>query len=117
MFRLFVSVALLLAATSTRAVAQSEVTDAFNTGNKFVRFCETNIDNRLMCGSYVLGFFHGSQMAGPRTVCLPKGVDLGQLYAVAVAYIKNNPARAHQVAFGLMLESWKAAFPCPRRGQ
>lgn len=66
----------------------------------------------MTCLTYVLGFYHGREFQKPATVCLPDGVDTGQLYDVTIAYIRNNPAKAHEVLFGLMLESWQAAFPC-----
>lgn len=92
------------------ANAQSEG-DAFLSGNQFVRQCEGAVGKRIQCLIYVLGVYHGSQSQN-RSVCLPAGVDTGQLYEVAIAYIRNNPARAHFVPFGLMLDSWQQAFPC-----
>lgn len=84
----------------------------FLTGNGFARQCETT-EWKVGCVTYVLGLFHGSQSQRmPDAVCLPTGVDTGQLYEVAVKYIKSNPAIAHRAAFDLILESWEQAFPC-----
>jgi hypothetical protein len=111
MFRLVIMAALLIVAAPAKA--QNERADAFERGNNFVRFCEGSIRNKIECMAYLLGVFHGSQFGGAtKTVCLPEGVDTGQLYEVAMAYIRNNPARAHWAPFGLMLLSWKEAFPC-----
>lgn len=98
----------LTALCVTPAHAQDDRTP-FSTGNQFVRLCPTEFWN-MSCTAYVLGLYHAKDNDGQKTVCLPKGVDTGQLFEVGVAYIKANPSKAHDAAYALIIESWRAAF-------
>lgn len=83
----------------------------FLRGNWFVRNCGSSTW-KLACGGYVLGYFHGSRTR-KETVCLPDGVDTGQLYEVAITYMRSHPEKGHLIGMILMDEAWEAAFPCP----
>jgi hypothetical protein len=61
--------------------------------------------------AYTMGLYHGSQPI-KETVCKPEGVDGGQLYSIAIKYIKDHPEIANRAAFSLILESWEKTFPC-----
>jgi hypothetical protein len=84
----------------------------FASGNEFVRLCPIE-DWHVACISYVAGVYDGSQAATQRSICLPDGVDTGQLYEVGRRYILDHPAEAHQPTWGLLLIAWHDAFPCP----
>lgn len=94
---------------SSPAASQNDGTP-FGTGNQFVRLCGTRVW-QLACRAYALGVYHGNQM-GIETICLPRGVDTGQMYEVALAYIRANPQTSHNAAFAMILDSWRSAFPC-----
>lgn len=85
----------------------------FQTGEKFVRMCVTETAETwlLSCMSYSLGTLHGAQ-SERRTICPPKGVDQGQMFWVGVAYIKAHPEKAQSAPYALLLESWRASYPC-----
>ena len=103
--------AMLAVLVATPAYAQEDRTP-FETGNKFVRMCVTDLW-KLPCVTYAVGVYEGSQIKSA-TVCLPDGVDNGQLLAVGVAFIKDHPDTAHLIPSVLLLASWERAFPCPK---
>lgn len=84
----------------------------FLRGNWFVRNCDTSTW-QLACGSYILGYFHGSE-ALRTSICVPEGVDTGQLIEVALSYMRRHPERGHLVGTMLIDEAWKEAFSCRR---
>lgn len=94
---------------ATPASAQG-AEDPFLRGNWFVRNCDSP-SWKLSCGAYLLGYFHGSQ-SRLETICLPNGVDTGQLIEVALAYMRSHPEKGHYVAMMLADEAWASAFPC-----
>lgn len=100
--------ALALGLTACPVVAQDT---PFTTGNAFLRVCESDQTWEIACTSYVLGVFHGSHVRG-RVICLPDRVDTGQLYQIAISYIRSHPTRSHEPVFGLILAAWLEAFPC-----
>ena len=109
------SLAIILAAAviaPAPAVAQDS-DKPFLLGNWFVRNCDTPTW-KLACMGYTLGLFHGTAVPrdAERTVCLPKGVDNGQMHEVAMSYMRRHPERGHIVGIALIMESWERAFPC-----
>ncbi|WP_419865946.1 Rap1a/Tai family immunity protein [Aurantiacibacter rhizosphaerae] len=82
----------------------------FLLSNWFVRNCDSSTW-RVGCAAYVLGYYQGTQTR-EKTVCLPEGVDAGQLYEIALAYMREHPEKGHIVGMALMDEAWVAAFPC-----
>lgn len=101
---------LALAVTIAMPTNAQGTNEPFLRGNWFVRNC--GLPNwELACGAYALGYFHGSQTR-KETVCLPVGVDTGQLQEVAWAYMRAHPEKGHLVGMTLMDEAWEAAFPC-----
>ena len=103
------SIAAAIAFASTPASA-TDAKSPFLRANWFVRNCDS-AEWELACRAYVLGYYSGSQTR-EKTVCLPDGVDSGQLYDVALAYMRSQPAKGHIVGIMLMDEAWRAAFPC-----
>ncbi len=111
MLRFFVVLAIAIAMPSSLA-ASSEYNDGspFSTGNNFVRQCSSK-SWELACRTYVLGIFHGNQMNN-KTICTRPGVDAGQMYDMAMAYIRANPQKSDNAAFAMILDSWLIEFPC-----
>jgi hypothetical protein len=107
MIRLILIIASLIA---TPAMGQAP--QDFKSGNAFLRAC-TPSDRGASCLVYTLGVYHGFR-EGSDSVCLPKGVDTGQLLQVGLAFIRENPKAAHYGPGGLMVASWIEAFPCSK---
>lgn len=57
--------------------------------NWFVRNCDTKTW-QLACTGYILGYFQGSE-SREKNICLPDGVDTGQLIAVGLKYMREHP--------------------------
>lgn len=108
MFIRLIFVAALACMTAPASAQNSD--NPFLLGNWFVRNCDTPTW-KLGCVGYILGYFHGSQTR-EKTVCLPDGVDTGQLIEVALAYMRTRPEKGHIVGLALIDEAWIAAFPC-----
>lgn len=99
-----------LALTSAPAIGQDSNAPLL-LGNWFVRNCDSPAW-KLACAGYVLGYYQGSQ-SRVQTICLPSAVDNGQLYEIALAYMRAQPEKGHFVGMQLMDEAWTSAFPCP----
>jgi hypothetical protein len=83
-----------------------------SSGNAFLRLCDGS-GRAISCVAYTLGVFHGFR-EGSNEICLPKGVDTGQLMEVGKKFMRDNPQDAHYSPGGLMVASWIKAFPCPK---
>lgn len=102
---------MLAAATTGQFDGNAQGADVpFLLGNWFVRQCDSPTW-ALSCRAYSLGLYHG-QYDAPRTICLPQGVDNGQMFDVAMVYMRNHPEKGHIPGFALILASWRSAFPC-----
>lgn len=86
----------------------------FKTGEMFVRMCVTESATTwlLPCMTYSLGTYHGAQ-SERRSICPPKDVDQGKMFWAGIAYIKAHPEKASDRPSALLLESWRASYPCP----
>ena len=69
--------------------------------------------------NYMAGFCTGAVAAllAPSNTrdlgyCVPAGVTLGQARNVAIDYIDHNPARQHEPFGALVLDAFRAAWPC-----
>jgi hypothetical protein len=111
---LSIAVALML---TTPAWAQSKghetpTTNAFETGNTLLVFCE-NPDS-LACAYYIEGIADvmaaGNPVNGHRT-CMPQ-IANSQAVDVAKAYLTKNPNIRHLHAAGLVAEAFQEAWPC-----
>ena len=90
----------------------AEADRVLSNGNWFVRNCQSGSwENE--CMAYSLGYFQGSQ-SRRRTVCIPEGVDQGQLWGIALKYMRDHPEKGHLLGMVLMDEAWEDAFPCQR---
>lgn len=69
------------------------------------------------CLAYIQGvsdsleFFQNLDGAG-KVVCLPKGVNIGQLVDIATKHLRENPEKRHYGADSIILGAWLRAFPC-----
>jgi hypothetical protein len=86
--------------------------DPLLTGNAFLRLCDKP-EHAVSCITYTLGVFHGFR-EGSSKICLPKGVDTGQLREVGKKFMRDNPQYGHFGPGGLMVASWTEAFPCTK---
>lgn len=109
---MFRNLALAMAAIASSGVpaAAQDTNGPFLRANWFVRNCSSPTW-QMGCAGYILGYYQGSQTR-KKTVCLPDGVDTGQLYEVALAYMRSHPEKGHLVGMMVMDEAWESAFPC-----
>jgi hypothetical protein len=104
------SIAAMTLSASTASFAQQE--DPFGTGSNFIRSCQIDAWKRS-CVSYTLGVFQGiREVETTKTICLPPGVNTGQLHEVGIKFIRDNPADSHYSPAGIMIYAWRQAFPC-----
>ncbi len=73
-------------------------------GNK-----DANHYESIFFQSYAIGVMDG--LHGNK-ICPPKNTNLGQLLAMSVKYIVNNPEQWHKSAFFLISEPLIKTFPC-----
>ncbi|WP_425357863.1 Rap1a/Tai family immunity protein [Roseobacter litoralis] len=97
--------------------------------------CEAQSDVQLgVCVGYIIGTWEGIKIGGFQTtlpafegktatevdyfvnrilgVCVPAGVENGQIKDVVVGHLQNSPTTRHNSARTLLLESLIGAFPC-----
>ncbi len=131
--KLWLYVLLLLSATVS--LGQGLPFDPPESGNAFLRDCyvvereeRTNAEETraIGCVMYVRGVMAGAayeegwvegRYKHPviSSYCLPEtGVVGVQLVRIVLKYVRDNPAKAHEVTVGLLMGSLSEAFPCPR---
>jgi hypothetical protein len=113
-------VAVTLAATGTASAT-------FKNGNDLYSECTAPTDwqrRYLFCYGYIEGIadaediedLRASGFMDPKAkgnaLCLPAGVQLGQLKDVVVQYLVGHPERRHRSAAALVELALSAAFPC-----
>lgn len=103
--------AALLMSAATPVHAQ-KAEPALGRSNWFVRNCGES-GWELPCLAFTIGYFVGSQTRS-KTICLPEGVDNGQLHTMAMNYMKAHPEKGHLAGTTLMDEVWEATFPCKK---
>jgi hypothetical protein len=54
-------------------------------------------------------------MSGPARLCIPTGVQVRQLVAVAARFIRNNPEHRHRPAALVLGAAFTDAWPCNER--
>ena len=100
---------------------------AYISGNQLLEMCSADLQdtanaNRYMeaggCRGYITGTvdiyetFDEWNALKYRYWCVPDAVDLGQLRAVVLEYLKENPETLHQSASALIVLAYTKAFPC-----
>lgn len=102
----------------------------FMSGNKLYRFCtqtDTEFDRfeqQLMCVAYIQGAHDGLEAGALhvtyaadlkdsyRIVCVPNGVEAGQLKEIVVEYLRSKPADRNLSAAVLVYAALAEAYPC-----
>jgi hypothetical protein len=120
MKRLFV----LFVLAAMPAVVAAQQAPSLNSGNGLLARAEADErldqgrarDVDLALGASWRGFVAGVAWTlddiDPR-VCLPEGSNLGQVSAVVLQYLRQNPAQLHRPSQVLIREALQRAFPCP----
>lgn len=117
---------LLLCSTFVMSAdAKMNVGDPEGTGNDFLDVCSgLGDESRLkeswdlgVCAGYVDGVAIGTEISNgfnhkPPRICIPKEASRGQMYRVAIKYIRDHPEKSHAPSAALIFESFIEAFPC-----
>ena len=88
----------------------------FYTGTKLYNLCraDTPIDEAL-CEGYILGVqdsIYSGHLSEHFDVCLPEGVEPGQLRLQLIKFIENNPDIMNFAAEGLVAKSLETSYSC-----
>ena len=121
--------------------AQAAAKDISDSGNRYAEICSSiekpseqwnEIDalNVNICTAYMIGvrdgmtllLFMGKESGiSPQFqkgteedlgICIPDGVEAGQMIRVTLKYIRENPEQAHILSAQLVLAASQRAFPC-----
>ena len=108
----FIYVVLVLAGTNSLAGSSK----FFYTGTKLYNLCraDTPIDEAL-CEGYILGVqdsIYSGHLSEHFNVCLPEGVEPGQLRLQLIKFIENNPDIMNFAAEGLVAKSLETSYSC-----
>lgn len=81
-------------------------------GNTLHRWCEDKRSdfNAGLCSGYIISSAEAFLLLS--TVCLPEGVTNGQAVDVTTKFLKENPARRHELAHTLIRDALRTPFPC-----
>lgn len=121
------AVILGLAAATTSSPVRAE----FISGNTLYRYCTgtdsdySQVSQRIICTTYIQGAHDGLEAGGRyvtfkidskddpiQIVCVPSGVETGQLQDLVVAHLRDNPAVRDLSASVLVLAAIAKAYPC-----
>jgi len=108
------------------SVALPAASEDFGHGNGFHRYCSDFAPTtksaewgRLVCVSYLRGLLDMATYLQPASkaslVCWPEAVTYDQFLDVLLKYLKDNPARRHDLTAELIWEAAAKSYPCPRR--
>ena len=126
------SKAVFAAAFGVASIATASPASAeYLSGNVLYRYCTgtegsfSQASQSLLCSSYIQGAHDGLEAAGKyvsfkanmeedpiRVVCVPSGVETGQLKEIVVAHLRDNPADRNLSASVLVLAALAKAYPC-----
>lgn len=121
----FAAGAALCVATSQPSQAQA----VYVTGNQLKRDCNPAANDDLKpffearCMQYILGVNDGVRMGvnvasvlgdrpGDYFLCVPNGVEVGQLVQIVKAYLDQHPEDLHKNAAGLVTFALTAHYRC-----
>ena len=82
-------------------------------GNEMLDHCRKRSS---VCVGFIAGVLDGAdyaRLSDRRMLCIPVGVQIGQLSDIFVRHLENNPERRHWGAVVLLTDAIQAAFPCP----
>lgn len=125
----------LLLLSATVSLGQGLPFDPTESGNAFLRDCSVvekeewanaEITRAIGCDMYVRGVTAGaayeegwveghSKHPVISSYCLPEAkVEVFQLVRIVLKYIRDNPAKAHELTVGLVMAALREAFPCTK---
>ncbi len=118
------TLALLFLTTLSLPIAGQSRTDFTKSGNDFLLVCEPAMNttddrlqvDRLSCIEWVNGVWAGIQTASKYTaqkpfIAVPSTVVTGQVYRIAVKFMKDHPTELHLHAEDLIMLSLIEAYP------
>jgi hypothetical protein len=106
----------LLALVSGSAGFVGSVDAAFLSGNDLYALCTTPerdrfyLQDQAECRGYVAGVY--DHMSRTDAFCPRRGVQMGQVTRIFVAYAKKNPQNLDRPAGHIVEEALRDAFPC-----
>jgi hypothetical protein len=111
-------VVLAIATTFTMVgdAARAQTHD-MESGNYWLQVCTSrDVSQSTMCLAYLMSVLHFDQVLGWgnvwRPFCPPPEVTIGQMEAIVIKELRENPAKLHQPFMTLTLEALSKAFPC-----
>jgi hypothetical protein len=84
----------------------------FLSGNALLRLMNGSSTEQAIALGYVMGAFDAAQ---PRLICIPKGVEAGQVRDVVKKHLEEKPAIRQMEAYFLVEASLVLIWPCPSR--
>jgi hypothetical protein len=104
----------VLLTTTVIAIAAEHANGYFKTGNEIKTMLEARspLDNIEALG-YVTGVADGVMQVG--LVCAPPQVTTGQIQAVALKYMRDNPDILHMPSYGIIGRALIDTWPCKRK--
>lgn len=111
---IFVALALALIVSLAASAQDGAVVSSVSVVD-LMRSCEKQDPLNLECSGYIIGVFDTLSLSG--TICPPYNREGGTYQAVSVAlkFLREHPERWHIHPSALLVESFKAAFPCGHR--
>ncbi len=109
---------IIAALVTMNAAAQSQTI-----GDQWIALCAKGVSatQRASCESYARGVADAALVAQRFStdmppICIPPGATGSDLAALALPYLEGQPADARKVvAAALLMDAFRAAFPCPRK--
>jgi hypothetical protein len=88
---------------------------AIQRGNGLYEQCsDPGLAEQATCLAYSVGVVDGIAASSSRqTICVPDGVQLGQIRDVVTTYLREHPEQRQSQSTWLVWKSVSAAFPCP----
>lgn len=108
--------------TFSGALIEAPAHAGFFTGNQLYSECTSEKGNReylgniSTCNGYIMGVLDAAdthaQWDKKIAICIPTGVNTGQLREIVIAELRANPALRHLPAAYFVLSAVSSAFPC-----
>lgn len=111
--RHFAILACLLLAGTASADSQA---DPGATGNNMKReLAESNTWNSAYWRGYIIAAADGLSLEN--VICVPEGVEYGQMYSVVQKWLNDNPGELHLAPYLVTFKVLKATWPCAKKGK
>ena len=102
MIKAIVPALLFVAAIAGPASAQTS-------GNQMLKGCEEQV---LYARGYTAAVWDFVILNFKQTICIPKGVTVGQVEDIICGYIEKHPESRHEHTHSLAVNALTEAFPC-----